>query len=131
MNRSHSGMDKHMLTGQTVLIVESEFLIALDIQRCLETFGATQTVFARNTDEVFNAVERWPSFAVALVEVRHQDNADAALLRALADAGMKLILLTADATLRGGHPGFPVAPVVMKPFLEEDLASALQQALAN
>ncbi|MDB5527598.1 MAG: hypothetical protein JWR51_701 [Devosia sp.] len=120
-----------MLTGQTVLIVESEFLIALDIQRCLEAFGATQTVFARNPAEALGAIDRWPSFSLALVEVRHQHCDDAALLRGLKDAGIKLVLLTADTTLRRGHSDFPAAPVVMKPFLEEDLASALKQALAS
>jgi CheY-like chemotaxis protein len=120
-----------MLAGQTVLIVESEFLIALDIQRCLEAFGAAQTIFARNPAEVLCAIDRWPGFGLALVEVRHQHDEDAALLRGLDKAGIKLVLLTADATLRRGHPGFPAAPVVMKPFLEDDLAGALQQALAS
>ncbi|MET3899894.1 CheY-like chemotaxis protein [Devosia sp. UYZn731] len=121
-----------MLTGQTVLIVESEFLIALDIQRCLETFGAAHTVFARNTAEVLDAIDRWPSFGLALVEVHHRhDEKTASLLRGLARAGVKLILLTADTTLRRGHSDFPATPVVMKPFLEEDLASALKQALTS
>jgi CheY-like chemotaxis protein len=120
-----------MLTGQTVLIVESEFLIALDIQRCLEALGTTQTVFARNTAEVFEAIDHWCSFSLALVEVHYQNDTDAALLRGLAEAGVKLILLTADATLRRGHSGFPAAPIVMKPFLEDDLASALKQVLAS
>ena len=120
-----------MLNGQTVLIVESQFLIALDIQRCLEAFGATLTVFARNTAEVLDAIDHWPSFSLALVEVRDQHDDDAVLLRGLAEAGVKLVLLTADATLRRGHSDFPAAPVVMKPFLEDDLASALKQALAS
>ena len=131
MKQNKTGAGCFMLTGQKVLIVESEFLIALDIQRCLEAFGATQTVFARNTAEVLDAIHHWPSFSVALVEVRYQQGDDAVLLRGLFDAGVKLVLLTADATLRRGHSDFPAAPVVMKPFLDDDLASALKQALAS
>lgn len=131
MNGVKTDAEYFMLTGQKVLIVESEFLIALDIQRCLESFGATQTVFARNTTEVLDAIDRWPGFSLALVEVRHQHDDDTALLRGLEAAGIKLILLTADATLRRGHSDFPAAPVVMKPFLEDDLASALERALAS
>ena len=131
MKRFNTCARRYMLTGHTVLIVESQFLIALDIQRCLEAFGVTQTVFARNAAEVLYAIDRCPSFSVALVEIRYQHDDDAVLLRALSEAGAKLVLLTADATLRRGLSDFPAAPVVMKPFLEDDLASALKQALAS
>ncbi len=120
-----------MLTGQTILIVESQFLIALDIQRCLEAFGAAKTVFARNTVEALDAMDRWPGFSLALVEIHHGHDDDAALLRGLDAVGVKLVLLTADAWLRRGNPDFPAAPMVMKPFLEDDLASAIRQALAS
>lgn len=120
-----------MLTGQTVLVVESQFLIALDIQRCLEGFGAAQTVFARNTVEALDAMDRWPGFALALVEVQHSHDDDMALLRGLREAGVRLIVLTADATLRRSNPSLPDAPIVVKPFLEDDLASAIDRALAK
>ena len=131
MKTLNTSVERHMLNGQTVLIVESEFLIALDIQRCLEVLGATQTVFARNTDEAFAFAERWRDFSMALIEVRHQHAKDAALLQALAEVGIKLVLLSSDTSLRRGHSSFPAAPMVMKPFLEHDLASALKQALAD
>jgi CheY-like chemotaxis protein len=131
MKRSGIRVGCVMLAGQTVLIVESEFLIALDIQRCLEALGAAQTVFARNTVEALDAIGRWPGFVLALVEIHHEHDDDAALLRGLGEAGVKLVLLSSDATLRRGNPGFPGAPVVMKPFLEEDLAGAIERALAS
>ena len=120
-----------MLTGQTVLIVEPEFLIALDIQRCLEAFGAGQTVFARNAVEALAAINQWPGFGLALVEVHHERDDDLALLEGLAAAGVELILMTADVALRRGLCNFPDVPVVMKPFSEDDLASAIKQALAS
>ncbi|HTN62900.1 MAG TPA: hypothetical protein VL147_15375 [Devosia sp.] len=120
-----------MLAGQTVLIVETEFLIALDIQRCLETFGAAQTIFARDTAEALNTASLWPSFGLALVEFRHGQDDDLALLQGLRQADVKLVLLTADTVSRGGDASLPSLPVVTKPFLEEDLASAIRQALAS
>jgi len=131
MNSASICTETLMLTGQTVLIVESQFLIALDIQRCLEGFGAAQTVFARNTVEALDAMDRWPGFTLALVEIHHEHDEDAALLRGLREAGVKLIVLTADATARRSVSTLPAAPVVMKPFLEDDLASAIQKALAS
>jgi CheY-like chemotaxis protein len=120
-----------MLAGQTVLIVESEFLIALDIQRCLEELGAAHTVFARNTLEALDAIERWPGFGLALVEVHGDHEDDAALLHGLGEAGVKLVLLTADAMVPRAAFRPSSAPVVMKPFLEDDLASAITRALAS
>lgn len=119
-----------MLTGQTVLIVETEFLIALDIQRCLEALGAVQTVFARDTAEALAAATQWPGFGVALVEIHHQRDEDRTLLLGLQRAGVRLVLMTADVAARRGIPGI-AAPVVMKPFSEDDLASAIGQALAH
>jgi len=120
-----------MLTGQTVLIVETEFLIALDIQRVLEFLGAGQTVFARNTIEALDAAARWPGFSLALVEIHHERDEDLALLRGLKEAGVALVLLTADIALRRGSASFPGTPIVMKPFLEEELASAIELALTR
>ena len=117
-----------MLVGQTILIVETEFLIALDIQRCLETLGASQTVFARDVMEALDAAPRWPSFSLALVEVHRERDEDIALLLGLQQAGVRLVLLTTDVQLRHGLPGF-AAPTIVMPFLEEDLVSAIEQAL--
>jgi CheY-like chemotaxis protein len=131
MKPLQSCADHVMLTGQTVLIVETEFLIALDIQRVLEFMGAGQTVFARTTIEALDAAARWPGFGLALVEIHHERDDDLALLQGLKDAGVALVLLTADIALRRGCASFPGTPVVMKPFLEEELASAIKQALTS
>ncbi|MGV8955413.1 MAG: hypothetical protein ACOH2M_30240, partial [Cypionkella sp.] len=123
--------DHFMFTGQTVLIVETEFLIALDIQRLLEALGVRQTVFARNTFEALDAASRWPGFTLALVEIHHERDEDLALLQGLDQAGIPFVLLTSELSLRRGSPDFPGVPIVMKPFLEEELVSAIRQALTN
>lgn len=120
-----------MLTGQTVLIVETQFLIALDIQRILESLGATQTLFARNAADALDAAAHWPECNMALVEIRPERDDDIALAQGLHRTGVKLVLMTADAILRRHAPGFPAAPLLMKPFSEDDLASAIKQALAG
>ncbi len=119
-----------MLSGQTILIVEAQFLIALDIQRVLEDFGAAQTVFTRNTPEAIDAASRWPGLALALVEVHADNQDDIVLLEGLQQAGVRLVLMASDVALRRGNAGFPASPMLIKPFTEEDLASAIRQALA-
>jgi CheY-like chemotaxis protein len=120
-----------MLAGQAILIVETEFLIALEIERCLETFGASRTVFARSTREALASAQNWSCFGVALVEVHPNHDEDLALLRGLQQAGVKLVVMASDSAARHSFDGNPAAPVIIKPFSEDDLASAISRALAT
>jgi CheY-like chemotaxis protein len=120
-----------MLTGQTILIVEEEFLIALDIQRVLESLKARQTVFARTAGEALNLSDKWTDYGLALVEFRDGDQDSLELARGLRDTGCRLVLTTSDVTLRRGTTEMPDTPVIIKPFLEEELASAVEKALAR
>ena len=119
-----------MLNDQTVLVVEEEFLIALDIQRMLETHGTGQMLFARTAEEAHELETHWPSIGLAIVEVRHDGAHSLELVRRLRDAGVAVVLNTADSAVRRGHPEFPDVPVAIKPMAEEDLLAAIEQALA-
>ncbi|KRA50484.1 response regulator [Devosia sp. Root635] len=119
-----------MLAGQTVLIIEDEFLIALDIQRILEPLGAGKTLFARTTAEAEELREFWPEIGVAVVEVLAHDAERILLAEKLGAAGIPVVLTTADITVRHGLAHLPTAPLLVKPVPEEALASAISAALA-
>jgi CheY-like chemotaxis protein len=116
-----------MLNGRPALIVEEEFLIALDIQRMLEMLGAGQTLFARNAAEAHELRAHWPDIALAIIEVRAGDAPSQQLLESLTGVGIPVVLTTADIGLRSSTQG----PFVTKPIPEDELASAVQQALAS
>lgn len=117
-----------MLNGRTALVVEEEFLIALDIQRMLETQGAGQTLFARTVAEAALMRDRWSEIGVAVVEVRIRDAAGLQLVDDLRRAGVPTILTTADVTV--GRVPYPELSVLPKPIAEDAMASAIRQALA-
>lgn len=117
-----------MLNGRRALIVEEEFLIALDIQRMLEGMGAGQTLFARNADEARQLGAHWNDLSLAIVELRADDRGNHQLSAEIAAAGIALVVTTGDIGLR--RQSTKDAPLVMKPFPEETLASAVRQALA-
>lgn len=119
-----------MLTGQTALVVEEEFLIALDIQRMLEAQGVGQTLFARTPAEAEQLRARWPEIALAIVEVRTGDAPALALAESLVAAGIPTVLITADINARHGIVGTLTLPVVIKPIPEEDMATAIRRALS-
>lgn len=119
-----------MLHGQAILVVEAEFLIALDVQRMLEGLGAGQMLFARTADEAHELTPHWQSLGLAIVEIEPHAPRAAALVRGLLSEDISVILSSADGASRRGHPDFPGVPVVIKPMSEEDLAVAITAALA-
>ncbi|GLQ08381.1 hypothetical protein GCM10007913_03130 [Devosia yakushimensis] len=120
-----------MLSAQTILVVEEEFLIALDIQRVLEDHDVGQCVFARSIAEALALRERWSDYGLAIVELQanHADGLE--LLQGLKAAGLALVVTTADLSLRPGLSGLPDVGILIKPFPEAELVSAIKQALTS
>lgn len=118
-----------MLNGKTVLVVEEEFLIALDLQRMLEALQAGPAMFARSTDEALGLRERWHQISLAIVELRPADEPGAELAAQLRAAAIPVVICTSDCSHRRGLPGLPGVPVVTKPILESDLEGAIAAAL--
>lgn len=120
-----------MLNGRTALILEKEFLIALDQQRVLEALGVGETLFAHTTADAEQLLGRDSAIALALIEI-HQDDAPAhALLTRLLDEHIPVILTTADTALLRGYAPFPHLPVLVKPVPEEEMRAAIIAALPD
>ncbi|MDF2797779.1 MAG: hypothetical protein K0R85_523 [Devosia sp.] len=119
-----------MLTGQTVLVVEEELLIALDIQRVLEAFNVGQTTLAHSVDEAMALEDQWGSCALAIVDLKRASPDELALCQALRGAGVPLVFTTADYITARGVPGMKDVAVVLKPVPEQKLTSAITGALA-
>ena len=119
-----------MLSGERLLIVEEEFLIALDIQRALEGANAEKTVFARNFTEVAAMGDQIGEFALAIVNPPHPDAADAAVAQRLVAAGVAVVVCSAFHHKLADTP-FAGAEFVGKPFADGDLLDACRRALAR
>ena len=117
-----------MIAGKRVIIVESEFLIALDIQRILENDGAASTSFARSAAELNQIADRWHEFDLAIVEVTDLRSANVKLAGTLANSGLATVLTTAGVSRSTAIAGFPI---VAKPFTETDLLQACDDALGR
>ena len=119
-----------MLNGRTALVVEEQFLIALDIQRMLETLGVGQTLFAGSAAEAEHLRAHWPEIGIAIVEVSSRDAAALQLVDSLRRGGVPTVLTTADIAISQGPAAFPELVVLPKPIPEDAMTSAVQQALA-
>ena len=117
-----------MLSSQRLLIIEDVFLIALDIQRVLEEANAANAVFARNFEEASALADRFGEFDLAIVNP--PTASDTATVELLASAGPAIVVCTAARIDLSGTP-LEGAPLVLKPFGDEELLSACHAALSG
>jgi CheY-like chemotaxis protein len=114
-----------MLDGLRVLVVEREILVAIDIQRVLESAGAVEVVLARSATDATLGGSDLAAFGLGVIDARMGAPEHLALSRALDAAGVPVILTTADVTVADAFAGV----VLRKPFGEENLLAACAVAL--
>ena len=120
------------LAGKHCLVLDDEFLIALDIQQTLETAGAT-VVCLGNADAAYQVLRGGARFDVAVLDVKlsgfTRDSSDVAAM--LTEQGTPFVFLTGVRADNELSNAFPHAPLVEKPYQVEALMDALRKALAG
>lgn len=114
-----------MLTGQTILIVETEYLISLSMQPVLQSLGGESFVIMTSPTEALARAKDWNDVGLAIVEIEARKADQIRLARTLLEAGIPVLGLTADIGLRGGLPELPNLPTLIKPVPDEDLVNAV------
>jgi CheY-like chemotaxis protein len=119
-----------MLSSQRLLIIEDEFIIALDIQRILEDANAGKAVFARHFGEAAALADRFAQFDLAIVNPPETGSLEMETAAALVAAGPAIVVCTAAHVDLTGTP-LAGAELITKPFSDEDLLAACQRAHAR
>ena len=120
-----------MLRNRRVLVVEPEFLIALEIQRLLEQVRADEIVFARSIEEAADLAPHFAQFDLAVVALGEAGAAAMALANALLKAGTGVVGMTAGLAAVLGLSADLAIPLVEKPFTDEKFLTACAIALAS
>ncbi|HVZ53013.1 MAG TPA: response regulator [Pseudolabrys sp.] len=120
------------IAGKCCLVLDDEFLIALDIQMILENAGASEVVCVGNADDALAALQsRKFDFAVLDVKLSGAARTSLTVAAALADVGTPFVFLTGvrgdDLHLRQ----FPDAPMVEKPYDVALLLNAVKSLLGG
>ena len=121
--------DAHaFLAGKRCLVLEDEFLIALDVCQTLESAGAAVTCFG-DAAEALQALRSGARFDLAVLDLKLSGSDSTGVAALLSERATPFVFLTGmrPAEVRS----FPHAPVVEKPYKVEGLMEALRKVLAE
>lgn len=120
-----------LLSGKRCLVLDDEFLIALDIQQTLELAGAEYVAAVASVPEALALLRGEPEFNLAVLDAKLSapDINSLGLAALLAARGTPFIFLT-GMRIDDVHAGqFPHAPVIEKPYDRATLLDAVRRAL--
>jgi CheY-like chemotaxis protein len=119
----------HELAGRRVLVVEDEYLIALDIGEALESAGA-QVVGPAGTITNAATLVRENGFDIAVIDVALLDGDAYSVVDALQAADIPLVFLTGyeKSSLRREYR---TLPHLTKPFLHTEFIKALAELMGG
>ncbi len=112
------------LSGLTVLIVEDEFLIAVDVQRIVEDAGATGVLLASSTTAARGFLHGDLPIDIAILDLKLGSGDGLPLAREFRDRRIPFVV----ATGLSGDLDLSDAVVVQKPYDDRALVEALLKA---
>jgi CheY-like chemotaxis protein len=120
-----------LLGGKRCLVLDDEFLIALDIQQILELAGAMQVACAASVPEAIELLRREPKFDLAVLDVKLSgpDRNSLGIAALLAAKGTPFVFLTGMRVDDVHSKRFPQAQVIEKPYDAKILLDAARRAL--
>ena len=120
------------IVGRRCLVLDDEFLIALDIQQTLEGAGA-HVMCLGDGEQALAAVRGGAQFDVAVLDIKLSDATrdSTGIAEVLTDRGIPFVFLTGMRADNEMAKRFPHAPVVEKPYQVEMLWNALRQVLVT
>ncbi len=117
------------LAGKTILVVEDEVLIAMDINECLEEAGA-KVLYGRNLRQGMKQLDHEIDVALLDVSLGHSETC-LPIAEALRDRGVPFVLHSGDLQRLGETISSIGAPVLEKPCDVAVIRGALLKALAS
>jgi len=121
--------DTNPVAGARALVIEDEFLIAIEAQRILEAAGAREVVLVARVDEALAALEQPGSFDLAVLDIVLGRESSDRIAAALTERRIPFVYGTGMGA-PGGPPGaFRHVPVVEKPYTGETLLAGIARAM--
>jgi len=119
-------MKDDLLAGMTVLVVEDEYLIALEAQRIIEEAGAGEILLANSVAEVRKLLADGPKIDVAVLDLGLGKEDGSALIDEFGECGIALLVTTG---FDGGGPRGVLR--LSKPYRDTELVAAIRHLLGK
>lgn len=116
------------LQDTTILVVEEEYLIALEIESILEGAEIGRIEIIKSLEE-FEVSSSGGEYAAAIIELKTYGEKPHETVDRLQAAGIPIIFGTAFDDYMEGVPGYPDAPVILKPYATEQILKAVRSAI--
>jgi CheY-like chemotaxis protein len=127
---SRLGVRRHvsqLLAGLRILVLEDEFLIAMDVEQLCRDHGAADVVIARGLAEIDG--QSLPSrFDAAVVDLMLGEVSTLGFAAQLRGAGIPFVFASGYSDSEELRAAFPEIRLVTKPYAGEDLVAALAEA---
>ena len=117
------------ISGLSILLVEDEFLIAIDAQEMLEEMGAASVDVAGTFEEAERLIAA-KKFDLAVLDVNLNGRMSFPLAEKLLDNGTPVLFGTGYSLISRPMPGFERGICVSKPYTAQTLKQGLLTALA-
>lgn len=121
---------KESIKGLSILLVEDEYLIALDASEMLSEMGADNVRVASNFDEASACIAEG-GFDMAILDVNLNGQLSLPIARALKDKGTPLMFTTGYSLKHRPVPGLENCVCVSKPYTADKLRDGIAATLRN
>lgn len=117
-----------LLDGLRVLVLEDEFLIAMDVEQLCRDHGASDVVIARTLSELDGREDLAESFDAAIVDLRLDGVSTLDFAHRLQQQGVPFIFASGFTDSEQLGATFPGIRLVGKPYGGDDLVEAVAAA---
>ncbi len=116
------------LAGYRILVLEDEYLIAMDVEQLCRDHGAKEAILLHDLDTIQSRIENI-SFDVAVIDVMLGGNSTLEFAQSLRQRNLPFVFATGYADASERFADFPGVPVVGKPYGGPELVEAIAQAV--
>jgi DNA-binding NarL/FixJ family response regulator len=118
-----------LLAGMRILLLEDEFLIAMDVEQLCRDHGAHDVRIVRSLDELADDPDPRPD--AAIIDVMLGEGSTLPFARQLYETGVPFVFASGYSDHEEIFQAFPGVSVVGKPYSGDDLVKAVAHAHAN
>lgn len=113
------------LDGRSILILEDEYLIAMDVEQSCVEYGAREVTILRSLDQLRGQPLDRLWFDAAIIDLRLGGESTTFFAGELAKRKIPFVFATGMTDMDGLAEGFPGVPVIGKPYSGDELVRVL------